>query len=202
VVTVENGVYRATVTAGWWIPLVAAGAAVLGGLIGGWMTHLFAARRDRQQYEWLTARQDAEWRRQREDKLRDVRAQLYLDVMEFLGGLQQILAHDPTNNKPPPIRVPDLLHPVRLAARVKLYGDADFLAAWVKVHTAVDRIADADTEGDGLQLFRIEFIAETRQSVTDLQDLLREQVLSVESRLPVQAAESRRMPKAFRRRVG
>ncbi len=107
----------------WWVPLASTAGGALIALSGTWLSGLSAA-----------AREERQWRRQRADKLHDVRAQLYLDLMEFTENLLQVVHFDPAEGSSrEPKRVPDVLHPARLAARVKLYGDRQLLRAWENV---------------------------------------------------------------------
>lgn len=163
----------------WWVSLVAAGIAVLGGAAGAGITHGLTARRDRQQFERLTARQDAEWRRQRADKLRDTRAQLYLDLMEFLENLTQQLNYDPAAVVRPRPPIPDVHHPGRLNARIRLYADSVLHAAWVVLEDANHEVL-IEARARGEDDLRPATVSTALRAVEAFQVLLRERVSSVD----------------------
>jgi hypothetical protein len=181
--------YGAPVKADWWVPLAAAGIALLAGMVGGWVTHLFTSKREKDQFKRLTARQDVEWeratarqadewQRQRADKLLDVRRQLYLDLMEFITNIDQILAHDPVDDTGLPRQIPVVMHPARLTARVKLYADQPLVDAWALVErTYADVVAEAWNLGEHEISFETNNAA--RQAVAQLQAALRERISTI-----------------------
>lgn len=97
-----------------WVPVLTVLAGAASGLGGVWLTLAGAKGRD-----------DRLARTQRADKLHATRAELYLDMMEYLERLDDSLAAarsmDPSE-EPLPQRP--------LAVRVELYGSPELRAAW------------------------------------------------------------------------
>ncbi len=142
------------------------------------MTHLFTSRRDREQWERQKERQNAEWARQRQDKLADVRAQVYLDLMEFSQNLTLILDIDLDSEERDalPDQMSDLLHPARLSARIRLYLDEDVLAAWWRVANSYASVREAAKDIDSLEAMPRDVIKRASEAVEVLQSLLRSRV--------------------------
>jgi hypothetical protein len=90
-------------------------------------------------------RQNAEWRRQRADKLRDVQAELYLDLTSYLNDLDSSLNGEVNilhHHEP----LPGLAHTGQLSARVDLYASDSVRDAWGAVQRA-SALAAHDRDG-------------------------------------------------------
>ncbi|GAA4607108.1 hypothetical protein BJY16_006161 [Actinoplanes octamycinicus] len=149
-----------------WTPVIAGGIGVLGAVLGALVTHLGTSRRDEQQ-----------GRRQRAEKLRDTRAALFLDLMEFLENLDNRLLVDLSQRDGFLDQMPDVQHPGRLSARVDLYADPDLRRAWARVVDAEYAIRSEwdDPTGENPH----ELIEDARTAVATVQGLLRERVATL-----------------------
>lgn len=165
----------------WWVPLVAGAIGAAGGIGGGGLTHLLTRRRDREQWVRQIQRQDAEWRRQRLDNLRGLRAELYLHLMEYLQNMDNRLLVELVDR-------PDLLDPIpdveplpRLTARIGLYADDELELAWSEVLSANNAvIAEWDSTG-GHHGVAASTVEEARAAIGVMQGILRDRVQEVEN---------------------
>jgi hypothetical protein len=93
-----------------WVPVVSAAVGGFFGVVGALGTQALTSRRD-----------NRVWERARKDRLRDARAQLYLDLMEYTENLEGILNRATDTDSPGQGLLEGLVHVEKLTARVELY---------------------------------------------------------------------------------
>lgn len=159
----------------WWVSLVAAGIAVLGGAVGAGITHWLTARRDRTAFERLTTRQDAEWRRQREDKLRDMLAELYLNVMQHLVNLDVRLEEELDEHHEGE-RIPGVDSEAELSVRVDLYAPIDIRLAWQDAVARFHAVEAEWRDTGGLEEVSPSTVESAQVAIRHLREHLRHEV--------------------------
>ncbi|MGA3526525.1 hypothetical protein [Melissospora conviva] len=145
------------------------------------------AERTRQREETAWGRQvswrQQEWQKQRQDELRKVKGQLYLDVVEFIHN-QQISLDDaierfetgggPRGHDP----IPDLQHRARLEARLTLYGDEPIQTAWHRVQHA-QKLLYEEYEREAAGDFSPDTVTEMRAAIVALRQAARKELLEL-----------------------
>ncbi|MFI7543830.1 hypothetical protein [Actinoplanes sp. NPDC049599] len=150
----------------WWVPLVSGAMGVAGALGGTWLTQHRSNQRDEQN-----------WQRQRADRLRDTRGQLYLDLMEYLENLFNQLTTDDDD-----VRnlgsIPEVPPRERLTVRVDLYGSEVLREAWSEALLRYDMIA-AERQDNGIEEVSKETVQAAVTAIVEAQKLLRQLAIDV-----------------------
>jgi hypothetical protein len=135
---------------------------VVGALGGTWLTQHRSNQRD-----------ERNWQRQRADRLRDTRGQLYPDLMEFLENLFNRLTADDDD-----VRnlgsIPDVPPRERLAVRVDLYGSEALRETWSEALLRYDMIAPEWQDTGGIEEVSKETVQAAVTAIVEAQKLLRQ----------------------------
>lgn len=131
-----------------WVPLASGALGILGALAGTGITQ--RATRMREDRRWERERELDQERHDRERlaRQRERRAALYVDLAEYTQGEQSTLEATTDEYSDSPVEVPDLQHPDRLTARVKLYASPQVGESWAALVRAMERIRWEWFEGD------------------------------------------------------
>lgn len=125
--------------------------------------------------ELVKARGATEAPAARADKRDDLRAQLYLDLMEYLENLDNRLMVEQLEIPQHLDQMPSPPHKGQLSARVLLYCDAELVEAWNGVLAANHGVTNGQEEGQPAPALWDEFRT-VRAAVGELQSLLRDRV--------------------------
>ncbi|MFI7658340.1 hypothetical protein ACIBTW_05565 [Micromonospora parva] len=131
-----------------WVPLASGALGILGALAGTGITQ--RATRKREDRRWERER-ELDRVRHEQDRLarqRERRAALYVDLAECIQSERSMLEAVTDEYASRPVEVPDLQHPDRLTARVKLYAAPQVDASWATFVRSMDRVRWEWTEGD------------------------------------------------------
>ncbi|WP_433316728.1 hypothetical protein [Micromonospora chersina] len=131
-----------------WLPLASGALGILGALAGTGITQ--RATRKREDRRWERER-ELDRIRQEQDRLarqRERRAALYVDLAEYTQSERSMLEAVTDEYASRPVKVPDLQHPDRLSARVRLYAAPQVDASWAVLVRSIDRVHWEWTEGD------------------------------------------------------
>ncbi|MCM0675090.1 hypothetical protein NCC78_10365 [Micromonospora phytophila] len=131
-----------------WVPLASGALGILGALAGTGITQ--RATRKREDRRWERERELDQVRHDRERlaRQRERRAALYVDLAEYTQSEQSTLESATDEYSDSPVDVPDLQHPDRLTARVRLYAAPQVGEGWVALVRAMERVRWEWLEGD------------------------------------------------------
>ncbi|MDG4795199.1 hypothetical protein [Micromonospora sp. WMMD1082] len=120
-----------------WTAVFVALLGPLSALAGVAMTQRATGRRD-----------DARWERDRADRRREIRGELYVDLAEYVQSHQSMLDDLTDEYIEGRTRIPDLPHPDRLTARVRLHATEPVRHAWTEFLEAHGHTTWEAREGD------------------------------------------------------
>ncbi|WP_426511998.1 hypothetical protein ACPPVO_16040 [Dactylosporangium sp. McL0621] len=131
-----------------WVPLASGALGIVGALAGVGLTQ--RATRDREDRRWEREREldQVRYERERLERQRERRAALYVDIAEYVQDQQSILELTTDEYASRRAEIPNLQHPDRLTARVRLYATPQVDESWSALVRAVEGIDWEWTEGD------------------------------------------------------
>ncbi|GGJ88970.1 hypothetical protein GCM10010123_18190 [Pilimelia anulata] len=131
-----------------WVPLASGVLGIMGALAGTALAQRSA--RHREDRRWAREREldGVRYERERLERRRERRTDLYVDLAEFAQTEQSRLTAATDEYSSRHVGPPELQHPDRLAARVKLYAAPQVHERWTALVRAMDRVRWAWREGD------------------------------------------------------
>ncbi|MBQ1051675.1 hypothetical protein KBX50_24810 [Micromonospora sp. C51] len=131
-----------------WVPLASGALGILGALAGTGITQ--RATRKREDRRWERERELDQIRHDRERlaRQRERRAALYVDLAEYTQNQESSLEVTTDEYGESRDGMPDLQHPDRLTARVRLYAAPEVGESWAALVQAIARVRWEWFEGD------------------------------------------------------
>ncbi|WP_433229675.1 hypothetical protein ACQP2H_29485 [Micromonospora sp. CA-248260] len=131
-----------------WVPLASGALGILGALAGAGITQWATRKREDRRWERERELDQVRHERERLARQRERRADLYVDLAEYSQSEQSALESSTDEYSESRVKVPDLQHPDRLTARVRLYAAPQVIESWIALIEATERIRWEWHEGD------------------------------------------------------
>ncbi|MGW3615293.1 hypothetical protein ACWD6N_36890 [Micromonospora sp. NPDC005163] len=131
-----------------WVPLAAGVLGIVGALAGTAVTQRATRKREDRRWERERELDQVRYERDRLARQRERRAALYVDLAEYTQSEQSALEAATDEYSERRVQVPDLQHPDRLTARVKLYTTPQVRETWIALVRAMELLRWEWSEGD------------------------------------------------------
>jgi len=131
-----------------WVPLASGALGILGALAGTALTQRATRKREDRRWERERELDQIRYERERLVRQRERRATLYVDLAEFTQSEQSLLETVTDEHGESRAQIPDLQHPDRLTARVRLHATPQVGESWAALARARDRVRWEWFEGD------------------------------------------------------
>ncbi|GLZ56581.1 hypothetical protein [Micromonospora sp. NBRC 107095] len=131
-----------------WVPLAAGVLGIVGALAGTAVTQRATRKREDRRWERERELDQVRYERERLARQRERRTALYVDLAEYTQSEQSSLEAVTDEYGERRVQVPDLQHPDRLTARVKLYATPQVRKSWIALVRAMELVRWEWSEGD------------------------------------------------------
>ncbi|MFI7213151.1 hypothetical protein ACIBP4_01130 [Micromonospora maritima] len=131
-----------------WVPLAAGVLGIVGALAGTAVTQRATKQREDRRWERERELDQLRYERERLARQRERRTALYVDLAEYTQSEQSTLEAAVDEYGERRLEVPNLQHPDRLTARVKLYATPQVCESWNALVQAIDLVRWEWSEGN------------------------------------------------------